>query len=466
MLKEHQRLNTFKHVGINVAGGRRETVLRAFCSTPGCEEVGEVRLRHGKISLTPEHAEANFRKKHWELGDKGDGRRDKDKCPVCVRLEVEQRREQAKQKREQDKKLELIPVSARNPDLTEDEVQQTSNEERAFILDYIESHLQPKNEELDIRRYKPGWNDARILVDLQSSYPDLRLQTIREMRLKHFGFARRLRVTEEPDPAAAAPTQPLSIPPDILQMIQEMQHKISQMEGEAALSRMLNRKLTDRVNDLQTSVEEMEEFYEQSLERETKQLPTTINLDDEAGPAAEAEPQPLDEFFDEIEDAPAAARSPSFERVYQILSGFLSYGELELYDQFDSYFDELRDLLPRPANGQKLYRLLRLTAGEAAMIEDGGLALPPHRYSTWTTSLDVAERRASRGRKGRVAVIVEQEFTADDIVVDLRAYYEQEEIQETLEWPAVKRNAEVVVEHDPDVVIRPDMVVRLVKPKA
>ena len=138
------------------------------------------------------------------------------------------------------------------------------------------------------------------------------------------------------------------------------------------------------------------------------------------------------------------------ERAYDILYGYVTHGEMTKHDQFDADFQELATLVPRPAEGMTLYRVLRLTDEQVAAIQNGGLTLEMRNFSSWTKDHGAAIRltHLKRGDNGTV-VIVTARFPAREILIDVADFYESNFFTRGYDeyWKYVRPEQEVIVNH-------------------
>lgn len=156
------------------------------------------------------------------------------------------------------------------------------------------------------------------------------------------------------------------------------------------------------------------------------------------------------------------------EEAYELILEYVTHGEMASPTQFDASFDRLMQLLPRPRKGQILFRVLRLHIDQVAQIRTGGLILPEHRrYTSWTKSQTALDRLVwdrQKGVDGESVVVIRQEVPAQNIVVDLVAFYRKYRLNnpDFSEWDRyVRPEHEVIVRHDGPWVITPDMVAEI-----
>lgn len=162
-----------------------------------------------------------------------------------------------------------------------------------------------------------------------------------------------------------------------------------------------------------------------------------------------------------------ADNAGDIHRAYNLISEYVTHGQMRADDQFDGVFDELWHLLPRPGDRYTLFRVLGLPREQVERLKSGQrVALRPRAFSSWTKS-ERALGRLIAGRRGGglVPVVVRKAVPGSAVVIDVERFYRENHFTEGYdEWARyVAWEQEVIVRHDGAFGIGPEDVVRIVE---
>lgn len=175
----------------------------------------------------------------------------------------------------------------------------------------------------------------------------------------------------------------------------------------------------------------------------------------------------LRQFINIIEAAGGLA-GDDLHQVYDLISEYVTYGQMRTDGQFDEQFDTLWNILPRPKGTFVLYRVLSLAQGQVDHLVSGSsITLRSRTYSSWTKSAKAVGRliAARRGRPDEVVVIIRKEVSGSEIVMDVAKFYKTNNFTDGYdEWGRyVQWEQEVIVRSEEPLTITPDDVEQIVK---